>query len=78
MSRPAQFEVRQQLGFVDPTKALNSLQLHKKRVLNEEVDSITHVDSESLVGDAKWPLDLNVQAPHAQLASHAGSVGTLQ
>lgn len=74
----AQFEIRQNLRFVDSVESLHTLQFHHDKVLNNQVQSVTKIDGYPVVNHRESDLALNFQTLLAKFMEQTSFVGTLK
>jgi hypothetical protein len=73
-----QFEVGEQLCFVDRKDGLNRFHFDDHLVFDEQIDAVAELDDEPIVFDRKWFLRFEGDAEALQFVTEARSIRTFQ
>jgi hypothetical protein len=73
-----QFEVRQQLCFVDWMDGLNRFHFDDHLIFDKQIDAIAELDDKAIVFDRKWFLRFEGDPEALQFVTKAGSIRTFQ
>jgi hypothetical protein len=73
-----QFEVGEQLCFVDRKDGLNRFHFDNHFVFDEQIDAVAELDDEAIVFDCKWFLRFEGDAEALQFVTQARSIRTFQ